>query len=178
MKFTFLCEDQAKISTYIIGESSLSILIEVDNKKFLFDTGGHTIEHNAELLGINLKDIDGIIISHSHWDHSNGLLQLEKYLPKTTPVYLHPDCFKKTYVAYEKYPEVIANQKERLCVLAVEGQEKPAKYIGMPYTLEEMKEKYSIKLCEASTKISNSVIFLGAIPRLTSFEAKSNLSWQ
>jgi len=52
-----------------------SALIEINNQKILFDTGGdpEILKANFKNLKISLKDIDSIIISHQHWDHVNGL---------------------------------------------------------------------------------------------------------
>ena len=54
------------------------------------------IIRNAALLRKNLDELDGIILSHGHWDHVGGL---EKILEVTSPkkVYTHPDVFKVRY---------------------------------------------------------------------------------
>lgn len=46
-------------------------------KKILFDTGqsGNFIK-NAENLKINLDDLDYVILSHGHYDHTEGLKKL------------------------------------------------------------------------------------------------------
>lgn len=60
------------------GEHGLSFLIKIDNYKILFDVGqtGLILE-NAKLLEENLDDIDFVILSHGHYDHTGGL---EKFL--------------------------------------------------------------------------------------------------
>jgi len=67
----------------------LSLL--VDNK-ILFDTGenGDWLLKNMGAMGINLDDIEGIVISHNHWDHTGGLEALLKAKRKKTPVYICP----------------------------------------------------------------------------------------
>jgi 7,8-dihydropterin-6-yl-methyl-4-(beta-D-ribofuranosyl)aminobenzene 5'-phosphate synthase len=52
-----------------------SCLIEGLEKKILFDTGGDggILLENIEKLGIEVSEIDIIIISHNHWDHVGGL---------------------------------------------------------------------------------------------------------
>lgn len=56
------------------GEHGLSFLIKIDNYKILFDVGqtGLILE-NAKLLEENLDDIDFVILSHGHYDHTGGL---------------------------------------------------------------------------------------------------------
>ncbi len=54
-----------------------SCLIE-HNINLLFDTGGKysILKHNLDKFGVDLKEIDAIFISHSHWDHAGGLEKL------------------------------------------------------------------------------------------------------
>jgi hydroxyacylglutathione hydrolase len=52
-------------------------LIKLKGKNILIDTGspGNTLLllENLKELGLNSKDIDIIILTHNHWDHSGGL---------------------------------------------------------------------------------------------------------
>ena len=52
-----------------------SALIEADGRKILFDSGPdpEVLKHNAKILGINLSDIDFIVLSHEHGDHTGGM---------------------------------------------------------------------------------------------------------
>ena len=52
-----------------------SCLIEKQNQKILFDTGADSKEllYNINKLNINPKDINKVVISHRHWDHTGGL---------------------------------------------------------------------------------------------------------
>ncbi|NHI94336.1 MAG: MBL fold metallo-hydrolase [Candidatus Lokiarchaeota archaeon] len=53
---------------------AFSCLIEKDNKMFLFDTGdGNKTLNNLRLFDLGPKDIDYIILSHPHFDHTGGL---------------------------------------------------------------------------------------------------------
>ncbi len=97
IKLTVLCENTVKTFSSLIGEHGFSCHIETDKNKFLLDTGqGLGILRNAALLRKNFDDLDGIILSHGHWDHTGGL---EKILEVSTPkkVYAHPDIFKIRY---------------------------------------------------------------------------------
>lgn len=70
-----------------IGEWGYSALIEVDGKKILFDTGNRpeTVLNNAQDLGIDLSDVEDVILSHNHGDHTGGLLALTKALRQQNP---------------------------------------------------------------------------------------------
>jgi len=68
----------------------LSILID---KKILFDTGerGDWLIKNMKFMGINPDDIEVIVISHDHWDHTGGLEAILKAKKSKTPVYVCKD---------------------------------------------------------------------------------------
>ena len=96
-RLTVLCENSVKTFSSLIGEHGFSCHIETDHHQFLLDTGqGLGIIRNAALLKKNLNDLDGIILSHGHWDHTGGL---ERILENTSPkkVYAHPDIFTLRY---------------------------------------------------------------------------------
>ncbi|WP_321333183.1 MBL fold metallo-hydrolase [uncultured Bacteroides sp.] len=56
------------------GEHGLSLLIETEGHKILFDTGASDLFlRNARLLGIDLSEVDYVVLSHGHRDHTGGL---------------------------------------------------------------------------------------------------------
>ncbi len=58
----------------VFGEHGLSMFVEVNGHRILFDTGtGRTLLNNAKEIGVELKDAEFIIISHGHGDHMGGL---------------------------------------------------------------------------------------------------------
>jgi 7,8-dihydropterin-6-yl-methyl-4-(beta-D-ribofuranosyl)aminobenzene 5'-phosphate synthase len=58
-------------------------LIEYAGKRILFDTGNNakTFEHNVNELGVDLKRLDAVVISHRHGDHTSGLNHLLQVTP-------------------------------------------------------------------------------------------------
>jgi 7,8-dihydropterin-6-yl-methyl-4-(beta-D-ribofuranosyl)aminobenzene 5'-phosphate synthase len=70
-----------------LGEWGYSALVEVDGRKFLFDTGANpdVVLKNAKSLGINLSDVEDVVISHNHDDHTGGLITLRRELMKKNP---------------------------------------------------------------------------------------------
>ena len=69
-----------------IGEWGYAALIEVDGRKILFDTGNRpqTVLQNAKELGIDLSDVEDVILSHNHGDHTGGLETLRKALRESS----------------------------------------------------------------------------------------------
>lgn len=58
-------------------EHGLSILLETDKHRILLDTGASDVLIcNAEKMGIDLKMVDYVFISHGHSDHAGGLKHL------------------------------------------------------------------------------------------------------
>lgn len=73
MKWTVLSDNRSSDSR-LSKEHGLSILLETERHKILLDTGASDVFiQNAELLGVNLSDVDYVFISHGHSDHAGGL---------------------------------------------------------------------------------------------------------
>lgn len=73
MEIITLIED-SKHDEKLIEEFGLSLLIKTNGKNILFDTGSsENFIKNAKMLGMELQDIDFVVISHAHYDHSGGL---------------------------------------------------------------------------------------------------------
>lgn len=72
MKATVLIDNIS--DSKLTKEWGLSIYIEYHGKKILLDTGasGRFIE-NAEELGIDISAVDFAVLSHAHYDHSDGM---------------------------------------------------------------------------------------------------------
>jgi 7,8-dihydropterin-6-yl-methyl-4-(beta-D-ribofuranosyl)aminobenzene 5'-phosphate synthase len=91
-----------------IAEHGFSTIIEIryndnNNKNiFLFDTGvsENGIIFNADIFGIDLKNIEAIILSHGHLDHCSGLVNVLKRISKPINVIAHPDAFLKRWLVY------------------------------------------------------------------------------
>jgi 7,8-dihydropterin-6-yl-methyl-4-(beta-D-ribofuranosyl)aminobenzene 5'-phosphate synthase len=87
-----------------IGENGIALLVEVEWKHYsyrtLFDTGmtGKVLTHNAAALGVDLGELDHVVISHGHPDHYGGLEGLLESRSASVPVSIHPDAFLPRYL--------------------------------------------------------------------------------
>lgn len=81
---TFKITSLAENTTFrhgCLAQHGQSILIESNNYKLLFDVGeiSGAVEHNLSQLGVDLDNVDDVLISHRHIDHIGGLKEM---LPK------------------------------------------------------------------------------------------------
>lgn len=90
-------------SEEFICEHGLSLYIETNGKKILFDTGqSGEFATNAEKLGVDLSEIDFAVISHGHYDHGGGIARFLQ-LNKKAPVYINKYGFEPHFNGTEKY---------------------------------------------------------------------------
>jgi 7,8-dihydropterin-6-yl-methyl-4-(beta-D-ribofuranosyl)aminobenzene 5'-phosphate synthase len=145
------------------GFSALVNTLSYNNKSnnmFLFDAGvsENGVIHNADLLGIRFDWIDGIILSHGHFDHFTGLPNVLKRISSkrssTVPLFSHPDAFLRRW---EIYPD---GKRARLPLL----DEKELKEQGA--TIHKSSD---VRLLPKDAS-SCSLLITGEIPRNTSFE--------
>jgi 7,8-dihydropterin-6-yl-methyl-4-(beta-D-ribofuranosyl)aminobenzene 5'-phosphate synthase len=90
------------------------VLIEYSGKKILFDTGNNSkiFAANAKALKVDLQDLDFVVISHRHGDHTSGLSHLLKVNPKVK-IYAPAELFgvfgstigKRFYKTVDSLPE-------------------------------------------------------------------------
>jgi 7,8-dihydropterin-6-yl-methyl-4-(beta-D-ribofuranosyl)aminobenzene 5'-phosphate synthase len=102
LRITVLADNYV-VAPGLLGEHGLSMLIEADDKRILFDTGqGKVLRDNLATLGIALAPLDAIVLSHGHYDHTGGLSDA---LRAATPnaIFIHPAAMARKFVA-GKYP--------------------------------------------------------------------------
>lgn len=85
LKITILSTMVADYGTR--GEWGFSALVEADGRKLLVDTGGSpgTVLDNAKALGIDLSDVEEVVLTHNHDDHTAGFLSLREALMRKNP---------------------------------------------------------------------------------------------
>ncbi len=69
------------------GEWGFAALVEVDGRRILFDTGANedTVQRNLRAMKLDLSDVEMVILSHNHDDHTTGLLPLRRQFAAKSP---------------------------------------------------------------------------------------------
>ncbi|HEY9247595.1 MAG TPA: MBL fold metallo-hydrolase, partial [Rariglobus sp.] len=75
----------------LLAEHGLSYAINFDGRKVLFDTGQtpEVLLNNAFRLNWPLSEVEAVVLSHGHFDHTGGLPAVLEAAPRAR-VYLHP----------------------------------------------------------------------------------------
>ncbi|WP_415225790.1 MBL fold metallo-hydrolase [Psychromonas sp.] len=147
---TLLVDNRAE--TGLKHEHGLSVLIEQQGKRILFDNGQNdALFYNAEKLATPLHSLDLIILSHGHYDHGGNLARLLDINPDAL-FYAHPDCMQTRYSLHpNKAPRTISLTKT--VVEAIEAfPDNQKKFITSP------------------TEICSGIWLTGQIPRLCEIE--------
>ncbi len=142
----------------LLAEHGLSLLVKVyhgeESHSILFDTGytNCAVPHNLGILGVDLNEIEAIVISHGHMDHTGSLYEILADMSMSVPVVVHPDAFLS--------PRYFGLDDGRRLLL--------------PHTLvrEELKER-KVELIESRTPTllaDDLVMVTGQVERITPFE--------
>ena len=158
MKLTVLMDNNTLIDRYFLAEPGVSYLVDVDGKKILFDVGySEAFITNARKLAIDLLDVDFVVLSHAHLDHTWGLIPLIRLytealiegLPNKKPTLVtHPlTLSSRTYGDLTEAGSLL--QEDKLCGY------------------------FQLELSREPVYLTERLVFLGEIERSNEFEAKS-----
>jgi len=155
LKLTVLVDNNTLIDRYFQSEPGLSLLIEDHGRTILFDCGySDLFLKNALKMGLSLSDLEFVILSHGHMDHTWGLEALTRHFcelrlegrPCPRPALVaHPAAF--TSISLDDCPE-----------------------IGSLLEPGKLARHYDLMLDATPLTISERLLFLGEIPRRHKFE--------
>jgi 7,8-dihydropterin-6-yl-methyl-4-(beta-D-ribofuranosyl)aminobenzene 5'-phosphate synthase len=150
-----------------LAEPGLSFLIKVygrsEEHSILFDGGisGTCLLHNIQMLassravmmgeiGVDIKNLEAVVLSHGHFDHFGGLPVFLKKAPKPLPVVFHPEA-----------------------LVPRRFQMGPQSFFDMPGLSEGALASPGVtleKIPQTSTLASDLILISGEVGRLTDFE--------
>ncbi|MFX1376213.1 MAG: MBL fold metallo-hydrolase [Promethearchaeota archaeon] len=89
-KLTLIVDDLNGAEPGYLKSFGFSLLIELNHHKILFDTGTKedVLLKNLANYGVNPSEVSDVILSHNHYDHTNGLSGILKNNPDAS-VYVH-----------------------------------------------------------------------------------------
>lgn len=112
-----LVENEAD-SAELQSEHGLAVLVEGPGRTVLVDAArsAEALLANAGALGVDLRRVDSVVVTHGHYDHTAGLEVLVRERPGLD-LYAHPDAFLRRW---SDHPG------------------KPLRDISCPHTLEKL----------------------------------------
>lgn len=151
LQITLLTDDSVR-KRGLLAEHGLSLWIESDRHKIVFDTGQTDVYlKNAQMLGLDLEQAQAIVISHGHYDHGGGLawFPLRESGPR---VYLHPEATLPKFGL-------------------AKNLEEPHRPVGLPWRIDQIKHLDQIVTHNTSTlAIADNLYLCAEIPVVTDFE--------
>ena len=149
MHITALVENTAS-GHALLAEHGLACSIVCEGYHVLLDCGqGLVLAHNARRMKIPLDDLDAVVLSHGHYDHTGGLEPVLQQNPQAT-LYAHPDCLLPRY----------ARRLDGAGVMSVSRTMRQAMERHQPLWIHTLQP----------TKILPRLTATGPIPRVTDFE--------
>lgn len=98
LRITALMDDQTPKDTSLISEHGLSFYVQYNELRLLFDCGmTDAAQTNARVLGIDLRKLDAVILSHSHYDHAAGFRSLTENGLGSSCLYTGPGFLKPKF---------------------------------------------------------------------------------
>ncbi len=160
MKLTVLVDNNTLIDRYFYGEPGACYFIEDENKRILFDVGySDVFIKNTQKMQINLLDVDFLILSHGHLDHTWGLDPLIRLYTEATIEKI--DYKQPTLIAH---PSIFSSKTLR-----------GMKEAGSIVSEKKVSRHFQVELSKDPVWLTERLVFLGEIERKNDFEAKKPL---
>jgi 7,8-dihydropterin-6-yl-methyl-4-(beta-D-ribofuranosyl)aminobenzene 5'-phosphate synthase len=158
MKLTVLLDNNTLIDRYFLGEPGVSYFLQDGDRNVLFDVGYSDafIRNAHRMADVDLLDVDSLVLSHGHLDHTWGLVPLlQLYTEAVVEERRHK---KPEFVAH---PAVFQTK-------ALGGLSE----IGSIVPQEKLSGFFDLRLSRDPVWLTERLVFLGEIERTNDFEAK------
>lgn len=118
--------ENTSISDDFGKEHGFSVYLETEGQKILFDVGASGLFfENAQKMGVNISEVDLVVISHGHYDHGGGLGKFLKENSKAK-VFVHHLAFNKYYARRQnnkiEYIGLAGDLKNNRQIIMTSGQ--------------------------------------------------------
>lgn len=158
MKLTVLVDNNTFIDRYFYGEPGVSYFIEHKGINILFDLGySELFIKNANKMNLDMRNIDYIVFSHGHNDHTWGIQHIIQYY---TEAAMEKNKYKKT--------TIIAHPLA-FCDKQISEEEQ----IGSLVDEKKLSKHFPMKLSKNPLWLKEDLVFLGEIERTNDFENKT-----
>ncbi len=160
MKLTVLVDNNALVGRYFLAEAGLCFLIESEGRRLLFDTGRSGIFlDNARDMGISLAELDLVVLSHGHHDHTWGLSTLARHFSSLQAQGLP-----------HRRPRVLTHPKT-MTSIANDTQVE----LGPLFSTEKLVRHFAVDFVSGVKELTPRLSYLGEIPRIFDFEGRQPL---
>ncbi len=161
LTLTVLAEDYAGQNSPYWGQHGAAYLVQLvtggERHTLLFDTGSFAepILRNMQKLRLDPGEIEMIVLSHSHFDHTGGLLGILRAMGKEyVPLVAHPAIHRTSFAVNPFWFDTA---------------------YPMPAVRREAEQLGGFWALSADPlPLGNGIIFSGAVPRETEFEPKEH----
>ena len=154
MRIVNLVENTEGVSGCAV-EHGLCFYIETEKHKLLMDTGAsYLLLENAEKLGVDLTEVDTVVLSHGHYDHGGGILPFAKINPTA-----------KIYVPEEAFGEYYSMNKA--------GE---PRYIGLAKEIQELPQLVTVSAEDGIYRIDDELFLFSGIGRAAHI-TEFSISW-
>ena len=138
-------------------EHGLSLHIRTAGQTVLFDTGqSDACTNNSRALGLDLSQLDAIVLSHGHYDHTGGLCSVLG-LARRAELYCHPAAVSPRYAVRDHQPKPLHMPRPSMAALDRLPEER-------------------LHWVQQSMRLAGTIGLSGPIPRQTVFRGQTRCS--
>jgi len=113
LKIVVLAENSVLYGSHYLGQHGVSFLLQgakgKNKKRILVDVGQDSpaLLRNMEMMDVSPSSIDAIVLTHCHYDHTQGVAKmLGEIGKKGVPVIAHQDIFRLNFLTEPRFKHV------------------------------------------------------------------------